>query len=104
MRKNEVIEINGKQFKVMVNKPAWEKAHMTRWTYCDIWDAYSRPSRIKEEIWINWRNWFNILGNSDCWVKSRNSNQFTIGGYVTINGKVYNVYISKCRQELYPVF
>ena len=103
MRKNEVIEINGKRFVIMVNKPAEELAHMTRWEYRNIWEAYDRPSRTKEEIWEDWKNWFNSFDNSALWVQSRNTNQFTIAGYININDKVYNVYITKCRQELYPV-
>ena len=104
MRKNERIEIGGVVFTLYVNKPAEKKATMKRWDYLNIWYAYERPSQTKVSIWEDWKKWF--LRNTDSfsiWVSGRNSMQFTISGWFELEGKTYNVYITKTRNDIFEV-
>ena len=50
--------------------------------YDEIWDAYGRPSQTKINIWNGWYFWF-TRNDGYCKIVSRNSNFFSIAGYVT---------------------
>lgn len=72
--------------------------------YNDIFDAYERPSTIKQRIWNYWStHWANQKSDNisidDIWISSRNTSTFTINfiGYdtekdATIYGKITKTY------------
>ena len=79
MRKWTNFKINGERFEV--NNVDTETENTLR-GYWDIFDAYSRPSETKKQIWESWESWFN-QNDGYCKIVSRNCNFFSIAGYVT---------------------
>lgn len=54
-------EINGVEFETIKSKrtESMIDAYLSSGNaYRSIWDCYERPSRTKEEIYIEWRDWF----------------------------------------------
>ena len=76
--------------------------------YDDITSAYGRPSDRKIAIWNYWKRWFrDVLSDNnggDIYVTSRNTNFFTIGGFIdSPNGERWGFYITSTRQECWKV-
>ena len=67
--------------------------------------CYDRPSYTKERIWDFWSQWFNELGTFYYGIKSYNCMMFTIEGvaYVPELDTDCYIYITKTRQEVYPI-
>ena len=105
--KKTIITIGNANFRVVTSKkyPATYKRYMDLLPQCrDINDCYERPSSYKVEIYNDWRDWY---AENDCvksmTVSSYNCMQFTLSGCIDLDGQLYVYYISKARQELYPV-
>lgn len=74
--------------------------------YNTISDAYSTASYLKHNIWAHWIHWFYTnKENENDWlaIRTRNSNMFTLNGIITVGGNRYKFYITKTKQELYPM-
>lgn len=72
--------------------------------YADIWEAYNKPSHIKELIYCNWRNYFHELDkNAIVQVRSRNCNFFTIKATFTYDNVEYVAIISPTHNDLYEI-
>lgn len=71
-----------------------------------IFEAYGKPSAIKQKIWNWWVVWFKAHSeDSTDWLKiySHNSNVFTIDGQITIDSKRYHIHITKCHNRAMEV-
>ena len=70
-----------------------------------IFYAYERPSIYKVKIWLDWLKWArNTEGVKAFEITSHNCFQFTICGlYVDETGTEYNIYITKCHNQLIKV-
>lgn len=93
------LEINGHGFEV--KKPINAIPVISR---RDLSDCYARPSVVKQAIYDNWSRWFVYCNSTQFGVRSYNTNMFTIEGIVEHEGTTYYVYISKTREEIYPIF
>lgn len=86
------LNINGHVFTVKPNDNVRVLDAWHRTAGCirnEIYFAYNRPSSTKVEIWDKWCDWCDEIndGHSECelHIESRNTNFFTIGGYVCNN-------------------
>lgn len=97
MRKWENVTINNKYFELNT-KDTQEYASIDG--YGNIWEAYERPSHTKEYIYTDWARWFND-NKGWCTVVSRNSNFFSIAGYVKdeTNNTWYYCYITPSHNK-----
>lgn len=79
MKKWTIETINDERFEV--NNVDLETENNLR-GYDTIYEAYGRPSGTKIGIWYSWQEWF-VRNGGYCKIVSRNSNFFSIAGYVT---------------------
>ena len=101
-KRYENITLNGESF-ILDTKEVAHHNYNTYGRYDDITDAYVRPSSYKIAIWHDWEKWFTNNGGY-CWIESRNSRRFTIGGYVLDeNGTEYKCYITKAYNRCQKV-
>lgn len=100
--KRKTMEVCGETFNIVKNG---ERPHFSRHNYYTVYDAYGKPSEAKKAIWEYWREWaLRVWRNADdvsMWVSSRNTNVFTLTGYIEMNDKTYGFYITKTRQEIW---
>lgn len=70
----------------------------------DIFEAYERPSYIKERIFNEWKKWAYDSEVDYFGINSYNCNMFTLTGQWTDNDGVdYYLYITKTKQEAYII-
>ena len=71
----------------------------------EIFEVYDRPSSIKVSIWEEWCNWCKEVNEQgiDCGIQieSHNTNFFTISGSIRINGKCYDLWITRSHNRIY---
>ena len=97
-------EINGRNFKVCkpITEEQFERQYHT--SNLDLDDCYGRPSIYKRNIWNSWCLFFAHNEGFRTWgIESYNLHMFTISGTYVEDGRRYTFYITKTRQELYPV-
>lgn len=96
---SKIIELNNVDFEL--GKPInGQPSINTR----SIWDCYDKPSKIKEEIYEEWRNWF--VRDCDSYlfgVCSYNGHFFTINGLITVNEKTYYLVITRSHNRAYEI-
>ena len=71
-----------------------------------IYKVYVRPSRYKVEIWKSWCDWCRrVMENSDAgiYISSHTCNFFSISGFVTWEGNLYYLNITKAHNRAYLV-
>lgn len=103
MKKLTTINLQGEKFTVYSSNSNTRRT-MSQWDYRDIFEAHSRPSKIKVDVWNDWNHVFNASCEEfNLWVSSRNDYNFTISGWCIIDGITYNVRITKAHNELYKI-
>ena len=101
MKKWEVKTINGKAFDVnIIDTIPWDYTK----GYNSIHEAYGKPSFTKICIWDKWVEWF-YKNDGYCKIVSRNSNYFSIAGYVVDSETKdrYYCYITYANQRAWLV-
>lgn len=67
-------------------------------------DCYTKPSKIKVEIFNYWIKWFcENFGSDDDFIciRSFNVRMFTLNGFITINNIEYYFLITPTRREIF---
>lgn len=85
---SRTIVINNRTF--TINKKALD----TRVQYGTIEQAYGRPSQNKVRIYESWLRWASDASVYGFGIVSKNTNVFTLGGSVHVDGKTYRIYIT----------
>ena len=71
----------------------------------EIFEVYGRPSVYKVAIWHDWCDWCEQLNNLgyECGIQieSYNCNFFTISGSLRMDGKVYDLWITRSHNRIY---
>ena len=95
-KRYETIKLNGRVF-TYDNRLSYNplKARNYRYTYSTIWNAYEKPSEIKQSIWENWVLWSH-MNSGTIWIESRNCFKFTISGVVVNSetGEILGIHIT----------
>jgi hypothetical protein len=103
------VYINNKCFEVVASKDLY--AHLlnnrVNYYYDDIYDAYARPSQEKRDIFFSWLDWVNELEETsdkinflyDLKITGRNSNTFSLTGWVNISDIYIVIYITKSHNR-----
>lgn len=98
-------EINGVDFEII--KPrTW---YQTNVLYGigdngEIFKHYTKPSKIKQEIWEFWVQWANDTeGVVGLHISGANCNTFSIKGWYIKDGQTYYIWITKCHNKMYLV-
>lgn len=105
MKRWTVKEIGGIEFEFDTKNRAIYSAGESP-SYSDIFEAYGRPSAIKQGIWKSWVDWFKKHSEDFTdWLQiaSHNANFFTIEGQITIGHTRYHLYITKCHNRAWEV-
>lgn len=96
----KTMKINGENFKIM--KPISSFSLYTG-QFKDITECYNRPSQIKQAIFDDWVQWSCEAECEEFGIVGYNGFMFTLGGLIVLSGKMYYIYITKTRQEIYPI-
>lgn len=99
MKKKETIIINSERFTIENATFSYNPTFKT----LDM--CYEKPSTTKMAIYEDWCDWFRSIGCD--WDKfgvvSHNCMQFSMGGFIDLNGITYYAYITKSYNRLYKV-
>lgn len=68
-----------------------------------LWEVYTRPSRLKEDIFHVWLKFFISIAPAQTTIVRYNSNQFIIGAIANVNEKKYLFYISKLHNYIIDI-
>ena len=98
MTKYDVINIHGHEFKCFHSIDQAKRVPYLP-SYRTLSDAYTVPSKIKQEKYNMWCEWFKKMGATRYGVYSANRYRFTMGGEIKFLGAWYYVYISWNTKE-----
>ena len=102
MKENQIMKLGNEEFKF---KGVISKEDLKNKTFKSIYQCYTKPSKIKIEIFLEWVSKVYDIDNNflKFGIDSYNWNMFTLHSILKINNKNYYVHITKTRQEIYEV-
>lgn len=101
MKKNQIIILGNEEFKF---KGVISKEDLKDKTFKGLYECYDRPSDTKTRIYVEWSSRIYDLGNMlKFGISSYNVNMFTLHSILKVDNKIYYIYITKTRQEVYEV-
>lgn len=108
MRKLRRVILGGCDFIIQNKTVQMRRARFTAWANAesdrdDLFRKYKKPSNIKLEIWHDWCDWAEDLGDTYLQVRSANPNFFSIEGLTLGDDNYYYVDITHGHNYLYPI-